>query len=167
MGAWARSRLETEQDLRRAVDAGELLMHYQPVIDLREHRVLGFEALVRWQHPDRGLLGAPEFVPLAEESGVIVPIGRWVVEEACRQGQRWRESYPDLDLSMSVNLSAPELAQPGLTELVEASLHESGLPPDRLCVEITETALVSAGRSARRALDCLKGLGVHIGIDDF
>jgi diguanylate cyclase (GGDEF)-like protein/PAS domain S-box-containing protein len=167
MGAAARSRLKTEHDLRGAVEAGHLRIYYQPVIDLRDNKVIGAEALVRWQHPDRGLLEPSDFVPFAEESGVIIGIGHWVVVEACTQAQQWRKAYPQVDLTMSVNLSVSELAQPGLTDFIAETLTESGLPPDRLCVEITETALMAAGRSARRAIETLRSIGVRFGIDDF
>src|SRR6185295_9324096 len=125
----ALDRLELEADLRRALQRDELVVLYQPTVELATGAISGFEALVRWQHPRRGLLGPLEFVPLAEETGLIIDIGRWVLDRACRQADAWRRSHADLDLTMSVNLSARQLRDPHLVADVAATLHASGLSP--------------------------------------
>ncbi|MDF1504751.1 EAL domain-containing protein [Roseisolibacter sp. H3M3-2] len=166
MNADAMGRLELESDLRHAQERGELALHYQPIVDLADGRVLGVEALVRWHHPARGLLLPAAFVPLAEETGLIVPLGRWVLGEACRQGAEWgrRAAAP---LSMSVNVSARQLRDPALVDDVRAALADSGLPPERLLLELTEGVFIAGDDATLDALRALKGLGVRLGIDDF
>ncbi len=169
MGAWASTRLRLEADLRRAIERGQLRVYYQPEVELRSGRMVGVEALVRWQHPERGLISPAEFVALAEDTGLIVPIGRWVLEEACRQGQRWlayrRRGEPPL--LISVNLSARQFAQPDLAEQVQQALQGSGLPAAHLRLEITESAVMADAEPAVRTLQALKELGVGLAIDDF
>ena len=191
MNAEAFERLETEQDLRRAIERGELRVHYQPQMLLgsnlqrslraagsraivspgtspREPRVAGVEALVRWEHPGRGLLLPGEFVPVAEETGLIVPMGETVLEEACRQAKDWQGRFAaDPPLAVYVNLSARQLREPDLAETVSRVLRETDLDPVCLHLEITETAAMSDAPATASALEELKALGVRLVIDDF
>jgi diguanylate cyclase (GGDEF)-like protein len=161
-------RLETESMLRRAIDREELRVHYQPVIDLHTERIIGVEALARWQHPERGEVGPSEFITVAEETGLIVNLGAFVLRQACIQVARWNSRAPDRPpLTVSVNLSAHQLRSRGLREMVAEALDRSGLPPPLLCLEITETALVEDADSTRTALDALKDLGITLAVDDF
>jgi EAL domain-containing protein (putative c-di-GMP-specific phosphodiesterase class I) len=142
-------------------------VHYQPIVELASGRTTAVEALVRWQHPTRGLLGPGAFIPLAEENGVIDEIGRCVLNEACRQVQRWREDYDDSTLSASVNLSPRQLLDAELDETVAAVLSETGLPASALTLEITETAMMRDTEGAIRNLLALRALGVKLAVDDF
>jgi diguanylate cyclase (GGDEF)-like protein/PAS domain S-box-containing protein len=162
------ARLQTEQDLRRALERDEFRLHYQPLIDLESGFTVGVEALLRWQHPERGLIPPLDFIPLAEETGLIVPIGAWVVREACRQARTWREAEPNRQaLRIAVNLSARQLAQPDLADLVAEALEETGTDPSSLVLEITESVLTEDAESTVEALRALKSLGVRISVDDF
>ena len=162
------SRFELGADLRRAIERREFVLHYQPVVDLTHGRILGFEALVRWQHPTRGLLSPAAFVPTAEATGLIVAIGRWVLEEACTQAQRWQlDTLTEPKLSMSANLSPRELREPGLVENVAAILRRTGVDPATIVLEITETSMVEDADGAIATLQALKALGVRLAIDDF
>ena len=162
------SRFELGADLRRAIERREFVLHYQPVVDLTHGRILGFEALVRWQHPTRGLLSPAAFVPTAEATGLIVAIGRWVLEEACTQAQRWQlDTLTEPKLSMSANLSPRELREPGLVENVAAILRRTGVDPSTIVLEITETSMVEDADGAIATLQALKALGVRLAIDDF
>ena len=163
----AMRRLETENALHRALQRRELRLHYQPEISLDDGRVTGFEALVRWNHPHRGLLSPAEFIPLAEETGLIIPVGAWVIEEACGRVAQWRAARPDADLAMSVNLSARQLAAPGLIEHVGTTLERHGLPADALVLEITESLVVAEDDRTRECFEQLRSLGVRIAVDDF
>ena len=169
MNERALERLGMEADLRRALERGEFRVFYQPEVDLaRGAEVVGFEALVRWEHPERGLVSPAEFIPLAEETGLIVPMGRWVLEEACRQAKEWRDSYPaDPPLKMSVNLSARQFERPDLAEGVAQALRQSGLDPRGLVLEVTESMVVEDVDAAISTLEELKALGVKIAVDDF
>ena len=161
-------RQELESSLRRAIVRGELRVHYQPEIDLSTDEVLGVEALVRWAHPERGLIAPSEFIPLAEETGLIVPLGAAVLREACGQIAAWQHAHPDQrPLLLSVNIGARQLLGPGLRETVSDALAASGLRPSSLCLEITETVFVEEGESSASALRELKALGIRIGVDDF
>jgi diguanylate cyclase (GGDEF)-like protein/PAS domain S-box-containing protein len=161
-------RLDLETDLRRAVERNELRLHYQPLIDLASGRIVGLEALARWQHPTRGLVQPLSFIPLAEETGLILPIGRWVLETACRQARAWQTSLPDgRPLMISVNLSARQFAQPDLAALVAAILTETGLDPSCLELEITESVLMDESDAGIRSLGVLRELGVRLVLDDF
>ncbi len=165
MHARAVRKLKTENELHRAVDRGELTLHYQPQLSLDGGQMMGVEALVRWRHPGRGLLAPEHFIELAEETGLIIPIGAWVLEQACRQLSAWdAENAP---LLMAVNLSPRQLMDPSLVEMVEKSLHSSGLDAGHLCLEITESTVASDPARALEVLGALKGLGVTLGIDDF
>ncbi|MEX2228032.1 MAG: EAL domain-containing protein [Dehalococcoidia bacterium] len=161
-------RFEMESELRRAVDRDELRLLYQPEIDLRSGLVVGFEALVRWEHPERGLVPPQEFIPLAEETGEIIRIGHWVLLEACRQAQAWRLTLPELGrFTVAVNLSAKEFLEPDLVWRVAQTLRDTGLDASMLRIEITETVVMRDTHVARKVFFELKGLGVEIAIDDF
>ncbi len=162
-------RLDLESELRRALREEELLLYYQPIVELATGRVVGAEALARWPHPRMGLVLPHRFIPLAEETGLILPLGRWVLETACRQGRAWQEACPGPpDFVMSVNLSAREFSRPDLVEQVSQALSRSGLQPGMLNLEITESALIdSTGGGGDRVIDALRGLGVGIIVDDF
>ena len=166
-GDLATRRLGLEADLRRAVELGGLRLDYQPEVDLDTGRIVGFEALVRWDHPRMGLLYPSDFLPLAEESGLVVPLGWWVVGEACRQATTWLVPDGDDPPLVAVNLSAQQLRQPDVVQRVARTLAESGLPPSRLELEIAETALVGDPVAAGRALRGLRRVGVRLAIDDF
>lgn len=168
MRARAVSLLRLETDLRRAVEREEFAVHYQPIVSLRSGKIVGLEALLRWEHPERGLVSPEEFVQLAEEMGLIVPIGTLVLREACHRAAHWRTAFPDLrPLSMSVNLSAIQVARPGLVDLVEGTLRESGLDGRILHLELTEGALMREPETAVAVLSDLRNLGVRVHIDDF
>jgi diguanylate cyclase (GGDEF)-like protein/PAS domain S-box-containing protein len=162
MRADAVARLETESALRRALDRNELRLHYQPEIDLATGAIAGYEALVRWEHPVRGLLGPGAFLPLAEETGLIVGIGEWVLREACTDARRWTQP-----LTLSVNVSARQLAQHDLVAMVRRALSETGTDPSTVCLEITESAVMESGAATTAQLRALKSLGVRLAIDDF
>jgi diguanylate cyclase (GGDEF)-like protein len=156
-----------ESDMRRAIEEGEFRVHYQPLVELKSGRVCGFEALVRWQHPIYGLILPGEFVPLAEQTGLIVPIGRWVLQEACRQVRLWQQEHPGPPpLTLNVNVSARQFRQPSLTEEILTILGKSGLDPRHLQLEITESVMVY-DVSASVALGELKRAGVKLAMDDF
>ena len=159
-------RLDFETELRQATGRGELRLHYQPEVDLDDGRVVGLEALLRWQHPRRGLLAPDSFIPLAEETGLIVPLGRWALEQACRQGKAWQTDERE-PIVISVNLSPRQIQQPDLIEQVEAALRQADLSPSCLRLEITETTLMDDAPATAETLDRLRGLGVRLAIDDF
>jgi diguanylate cyclase (GGDEF)-like protein/PAS domain S-box-containing protein len=159
-------RLELVADLRRACIDDEFVLHYQPIVELESRHIVGVEALVRWQHPTRGLLQPSDFVGLAEETGQIVEIGRWVLQEACRQAASWRAQL-GCDLSVSVNVSARQIRQSGLVDDVQAALAASGLAPGALTVEITESALVRRREEMTAILESVTGTGVRLALDDF
>jgi EAL domain-containing protein (putative c-di-GMP-specific phosphodiesterase class I) len=165
--ASVKQRSETELELRDAIDHGGLLLYFQPELDLRTGRLLAVEALVRWDHPRRGVLPAGSFIRAAEETGLIVDLGRWVLAEACRQMSDWRERYPRLGITMRVNMSPAQLATRNIVTLVEQCLSDSNLPGEFLCLEITEHAVVQDLEHAVRVLNELKALGVSLAIDDF
>jgi diguanylate cyclase (GGDEF)-like protein/PAS domain S-box-containing protein len=161
-------RLELLADLPRAVEEGQLLLHYQPIFLLQGGRLSGVEALVRWRHPQRGLLSPQQFIPLAEESGAILPIGKWILRQACQQAVRWTEQFPGQSgWTISVNVSARQLEHPAFGDEVAAILHESGLAPRRLILEITESVMMGDVDLMLERLRALKGLGVGLAIDDF
>ena len=162
----ATERLETIKALRNAVERDEFRLVYQPQVDMTDGRILGVEALIRWQHPERGLLGPMEFIPLAEESQLVVPIGEWVLAEACRQSARWRAEFP-VPLKMSVNVSARQLGYGDLADCIRRSLDSTGTPAASLCLELTENILMSDAEFFLEALLGLKFLGVSLAVDDF
>ena len=161
-------RLELEHQLRQAIERREFLVYYQPKLDLKSGRIVEMEALVRWQHPELGLVSPAEFIPLAEETGLVIPIGRWVLHEACSQMQDWRLRFrghaPE---RVSVNLSAVQLRMTSLVDDIAATLQETGLDPSCLCLEITESAVMDNADLAMTTLASLKQLGIELAIDDF
>jgi diguanylate cyclase (GGDEF)-like protein/PAS domain S-box-containing protein len=161
------ARLELENELRDAVNRDELLVHYQPIVELDGARLFGAEALVRWQHPVRGLISPADFIPLAEETGLIVPIGQWVLEQACYQGAAWQARYPHLPLTISVNLSLRQFQNPGLLHDVQRALAQSDLSPASLQLEITESAIMRDAESTISTMRQLKQLGIKLALDDF
>lgn len=168
MSAQAFERLRTESELRRALERRELVVHYQPLVGLETRKVVGFEALVRWDHPERGLLGPSRFISIAEETGLIVPIGRWVLAEACNQVKQWHQRVPGITtLVVSVNLSAKQFQDPSLPSYVAEILRQANLDAHRLHLEITENVLMEDAPSTMSTLGALKALGVEITIDDF
>ena len=165
-------RLRTSNELHRALERDELELYYQPMVDLHTETMVGMEALVRWNHPTRGLLLPGEFIGLAEDSGLIVPLGAWVLREACRQAAWWDTLRTAAGqnsglLNISVNVSAQQLADPTFPRQVASALKESGLDPDKLWLEITESTLMSTGDASVAALSALRALGTHLEIDDF
>ncbi len=162
------SRLRVENDLRRALERRELTLDYQPLVSMADGTLVGVEALVRWDHPERGRIPPTDFIPVAEENGLIEPIGRWVLARACTQAAAWYEARPDAaPISMSVNLSAIQVANPGLSEAVAEALRASGLDPSLLALELTESVLVGDMEELARTLRSLKALGVRLVLDDF
>ena len=162
----ARRRHEMEGELRVALVQSQLVLHYQPQVDMRSGRMLALEALVRWQHPTRGLVPPLEFIGLAEETGLIVPLGEWVLREACRQLRRWRDAG-HAALSVAVNLSPRQIWTPGFVDMLQSVLHETGLPGDALDVEITESLLMRPTAENIAVLERLAALGVRLYVDDF
>ncbi len=164
----ARSLLQLETDLRSAVVNQEFFIEFQPIIHLAEARITGFEALVRWQHPTQGRIPPDRFIPLAEETGLIIPIGSWVLETACAQLRVWQDAFPQHEnLTMSVNLSAEQFATPVLVREVSDVLKKTGVAPQTLHLEVTETRLMEDAKFAAKMLAELKRLGVRISVDDF
>jgi len=166
MQTQATERLTLENHLRYAVRRGELRLYYQPKVDCASLRIVGVEALIRWQHPVHGLIAPQRFIPLAEQAGLIDEIGDWALGEACRQGAQWlRADLPPVDIA--VNLSAAQLLQTGLASYLARILADSGFPAPRLTLELTESMLMTAGDDAARTIDALKALGVALSLDDF
>jgi diguanylate cyclase (GGDEF)-like protein len=166
--ASAHNPVELENDLRQALERDELRLRYQPIVELADGRVTGFEALVRWEHPVHGMIPPLDFIPLAEESDLIVPIGTWVLEQACLQCARWNAERPaDSPLTVSVNLSARQLQHADLCRMVSTALDRAGLPATSLTLEITESMLVQDSDATIRRLQQLKDVGVRLAIDDF
>jgi diguanylate cyclase (GGDEF)-like protein len=162
LDADANNRRATEMDLHSAIAHGEFELYFQPLFDLARNRISAFEALIRWNHPQKGLVSPLDFIPIAEETGLIVPIGEWVLKEACHQAMTW----PD-DIRVAVNFSTVQFARPGIVNLVFQALATSGLAPDRLEVEITESLFLESSDSVREILHGLKQIGVRIALDDF
>ncbi len=168
MHASVLARLELEEDLREAILQGDLAVHYQPIIDLNAHGVVGLEALVRWSHPTRGLVGPAVFVPLAEELGLIGEIDSFVLRSACRQARQWRDEYLGRpDLMISVNVSARQLVDPSLADQIAAQIDECAFDPRSLILEITESAMLTDNDATVHNLTALRALGVRIALDDF
>ena len=166
MNASALSRMILEAKLRRALEQGEFVLHYQPLISLQTEEVVGFEGVVRWQEPELGLVGPDDFIPLAEETGLILRLGDWILREACRQAVAWRERGV-CPVPISINLSPQQFREPGLAEQIAAALLETGAPAGRIGVEITENVLLHDAKLAIETLARLRELGVHIALDDF
>jgi EAL domain-containing protein (putative c-di-GMP-specific phosphodiesterase class I) len=158
----AQERRQLESDLRLALERGELELHYQPLFDLEHNRICSFEALLRWNHPKRGLISPVDFIPIAEDTGLIVPIGAWVIREACNQAARWPEP-----VRIAVNVSPVQFHRGSLNETILRALATSGLAPDRLEVEITESVFLEGSEATLKLLHALRGLGVRVALDDF
>ena len=167
MHAEAMARLQLETDLRRALERGELRVFYQPIVHLQTGRITGFEALVRWQHPERGLVMPDDFIPMAEETGLILPIGLWVLEEACRTLRRWQHRPGGQGLKMAVNLSARQFSQPDLVRRIRAILTRTQIYPGTLELEITERVILQHSTPVLDTLGRIKALGVQLHVDDF
>jgi EAL domain-containing protein (putative c-di-GMP-specific phosphodiesterase class I) len=155
------ARLQVETDLRRAIERGELRVFYQPIVRLPTEEIVGYEALVRWQHPLRGLVSPAEFIPIAEETGLIVPIGQFVLREACKQASRWHPCY------VSVNISSRHFAQGDLLADVREVLESCGVDPELLHLEITESVIMQHPDAALVVMNGLRALGCRIALDDF
>jgi diguanylate cyclase (GGDEF)-like protein len=160
-------RSRTELGLREAIESNDLRLHFQPEIDLNTGELLAVEALVRWQHPTRGLLPAAAFITVAEETGLVVDMGRWVFSESCRQLALWRRQFPNLPLVVRVNMSPAQFATDEIVEFVENCLHVHDVPGNRLCIEMTEHAVLQEPEKTARILDGFRGLGVEVALDDF
>lgn len=168
MTSLAKARLDLGLELRRAIQGNELCLYYQPQIDVINGQIIGFEALVRWQHPTRGIISPAEFIPLAEESGLVVPLGEWVLRAACRQFKTWSQTQPSLgNIVVAVNVSAVQLTRDNFTDTVKSILDETGIRPENLEIEITESVVMSNLDSAIATIGGLKNLGVSLSIDDF
>jgi EAL domain-containing protein (putative c-di-GMP-specific phosphodiesterase class I) len=156
-------------ELKKAIEQQQLVLHYQPEVDMVTGSIIGFEALMRWQHPELGLLPPSEFIPLAEQSGLIVPLGHWCMKEACRQIREWRRvlSHRTLNLHVSVNLSARQFSYPGLLEEVQSILSKSCMEATQLSLEITESSLMTDADYSLNTLDELRRIGVGLQMDDF
>ena len=162
MDAQVQSRRALELDLRKALAGGEFELHYQPLVKTDNGEISGFEALIRWQHPQRGLIAPNDFIPLAEEIGLIVPIGEWVIRQACRTASRWPKH-----LHVAVNISAAQFRYAGLAEVIVGALASAGLEASRLEIEITESVLLQDKDGTLAILHRLRALGVRIAMDDF
>jgi diguanylate cyclase (GGDEF)-like protein/PAS domain S-box-containing protein len=168
LGREAFSRLHAKEELRHAVADQQFALLYQPQVSLETGGLIGVEALVRWNHPSRGLLPPSEFIPLAETTGLIVPLGRWVMHEAFRQARRWHLAFPrQKPLSVSINLSARQFREHDLASMVDELLEETRVDPDRICFELTETSFMEDLEGALETLEALRSLGTHVAIDDF
>jgi diguanylate cyclase (GGDEF)-like protein/PAS domain S-box-containing protein len=160
-------RLDLMGDLHQAMERGEFRVHFQPIVSLNQQTIVGLEALVRWEHPRHGLLLPATFLPLAEETGLMLPLGRWVLRQACRSLSRWQRSSANRDMYVSVNLSTQEVHAPDLVSTVRTVLDETGIPPRTLALEITEGVLLSTEDEALEHLHELRALGVKLAVDDF
>jgi EAL domain-containing protein (putative c-di-GMP-specific phosphodiesterase class I) len=162
------SLLQLESDLRRAIERNELCVYYQPIVRLDSGAMIGLEALLRWQHPLKGLLAPGEFLMIAEETGMIVPIGWWVMREACLQMRRWHAENPRMStLSLNINLSEKQLIEPDAVARISAILEETGMPGELLKLEITEHTLLAHNEATISKLHQIRELGIHLCIDDF
>lgn len=161
-------RMQSEMELRQALAKGELRLHYQPIVTISTQSIIGFEALVRWQHPTRGLLMPGEFIVTAEATGLIIPLGWWVLEEACRQMQAWGLQYPSMaNLTMSVNMSSKQFSQQNLVDKVKDILARTEFSPHRLALEVTEGVLINHSESIIAILEQLRAMGIRLAVDDF
>jgi EAL domain-containing protein (putative c-di-GMP-specific phosphodiesterase class I) len=159
--------MELESDLRQAVERHEFQVHYQPIVALDTGQLIGWEALVRWQHPQRGMISPARFIPAAEETGLIVPLGQWVLETACRQARTWVDLIGSEALTISVNLSARQFQDPALIQTIAQAVERTRIPPHCLKLEITESAVMHDADAAEHTLRELRRLGIQLAIDDF
>ena len=167
MRAAALERLELDRDLHHALDKEELRLLYQPVVELKTNVIVGFEALIRWNHPTLGVIEPDSFISIAESNGTIVEVGRWILAEACRTGAHWQRTYPSAPVSIAVNLSGRQISTPDIVEDVASALRQSGFDPSSLVLELTESVLVQDPETAATRLHELRALGVKVAIDDF
>jgi EAL domain-containing protein (putative c-di-GMP-specific phosphodiesterase class I) len=168
MRARAVEHMRIENDLRRALDRGELELHYQPIVGLRDGSIMAIEALLRWRHPEYGLTSPTSFIPVAEESQLIVPVGRWVIEEACNKVAEWQSLQPDAaPVRIAVNLSGRQIGDPQLLPTVSAAIEASGIDPPTLSFELTESVLFEESGVSEPIMRSLRGIGVRLVLDDF
>ncbi|MAF50304.1 MAG: hypothetical protein CMM10_18775 [Rhodospirillaceae bacterium] len=167
MHVLAVTQLEIETDLRRAIEKNEFLLYYQPVMNADDEKITGFEALIRWQHPERGFIPPGDFIAIAEETKLIIPIGRWVIGEACKQARKWQRQFPNMELNVSVNVAPQQFADPELIEDISRALDETKLPGNRLKVEITESAIMVNPHEVTDRLNQIREMGVQLHVDDF
>jgi predicted signal transduction protein with EAL and GGDEF domain len=164
----ASARLDIESGLRQAIEQGELRLYYQPIVDVGTETTTGLEALLRWEHPERGIVSPLDFIPVAEDTGLIVPIGEWVLAEALTQVQSWREIVPGAEhISIAVNLSARQLLAPNLVTVVSDAIRTAGIPAGQVHLEITESVVMNDVEKSVKTLAALRRLGVRLAIDDF
>jgi diguanylate cyclase (GGDEF)-like protein/PAS domain S-box-containing protein len=164
----ALQRLSLESELRQAIETQQFEVFYQPIHSLLTRRIVEFEALVRWRHPTRGLVSPADFIPLAEETGLVIPLGAWVMHEACRQLRQWQDQYPEMqNVSIGVNVSGKQFARPELLTEVKSTLEETGLKASHLCLEITESTIMESGAPATDVLEAFHNLGTRLHMDDF
>jgi EAL domain-containing protein (putative c-di-GMP-specific phosphodiesterase class I) len=161
------SRVELEHQIRVACDLEQFAVLYQPIISLETGRLAGLEALVRWQHPTRGLLAPADFIDVAVKTGAIVPIGRWVLDTACQRARQWHDRHPSVPFTISVNLSPVQVFQTDIVETVRGALDRWGVAPDGLVLELTEEVMIKDADTAARRFEELRELGVQLAIDDF
>ena len=162
------SRLNLETELRKAIDREEFTVFYQPILSLKDENFLGFEALVRWKHPDRGLVSPGEFIPVAEETGLIIKMDRWVLKQACKQVLAWQQEIPGLPpIHLSVNMSSKQIFQPDWLEYLDSILIETGMNPEYLNLEITESAVMENHLRTIETLNALRERGIEVQVDDF
>jgi EAL domain-containing protein (putative c-di-GMP-specific phosphodiesterase class I) len=161
------ARMRLEADLRKALADDQFVVYYQPMVSMRTGEITGMEALIRWQHPERGLVPPNDFIPLAEATGLIRPLGLWVLRESCRQAMAWEAAGGARGLKLSVNVSARQLQQDDLVEQVAAILRETGMPAQQLTLEMTESVLLDNGEATLSTLTALRELGIRLAIDDF
>ena len=160
-------RTRRDKDLRTALDERQFVLHYQPVVSVADASMVGAEALIRWNHPEKGLVFPGDFIQDLEDSGLIVPVGAWVLEEVCRQAREWQDAFPDKQFKVKVNVSATQLAQADFGEVIAAALRNTGVRPERICFEITESALMHDVASAWATLRQAKDRGISLALDDF
>lgn len=164
----ASRKLQLETEMRAALERGDFCLFYQPIVDLETRELIGFETLIRWLHPDRGMIPPADFIPIAEENGLILKIGEWTVLESCRQLREWQDECPAAgELTVSVNLSSKEFRQPGLANQVTAALRSTGLEPRCLKLEITESHILENSDLAMTIVNRLRSIGIEFSIDDF
>ena len=166
MNAERRDRLALDAELHRALDADQFFLEYQPVVSTATEDIVAVEALVRWRHPERGVVPPLDFIPVAEESGLLIPMGAWILSEACRQGRAWQRRF-GTPLRMSVNISARQLHDETLVDTVRRTLRATGFDPRSLELEITETAAMRDARHTAQILGALRAMGVRVALDDF
>jgi diguanylate cyclase (GGDEF)-like protein len=166
MRAWSLARLDTERELHHAIEHNEFMLFYQPIVSGARRTVVGYEALIRWQHPERGLVPPLEFIPVAEDTGLIVKIGNWVIREACRQAVEWREAG-HIPVPIAINVAAQQLSRSDLVDEIAAAFAETGAEPSDIIVEITESAVLANTGHAIDTLNALRGMGVRVAVDDF